>query len=99
MMEIKMKFLNVKWDGRWRFVVFDVPEDYRKLRDGLRKTLRFIGFKKLQASVWVFLFDIFDDLERLVPDIKKHQWIKLIESDRTINDQDIYKEFFASKAG
>ena len=93
-LQLKLKFSGIKWDGRWRFLMFDIPEDQKQLRDGLRNTIKFLGFKKLQASVWVFPYDIFDDLEKLIPDIRKHQWIKLVESDNVINDRDIYIEFF-----
>ncbi len=41
------------WDGRWRLVLFDVPEPQRALRLKLRKTLRKLGFGYLQKSVWI----------------------------------------------
>ena len=40
-----------KWDKRWRMIIFDIPEKYRKTRDKLRLTLRSLGFVQLQASV------------------------------------------------
>jgi len=46
-----------RWDGRWRVLVFDVPEKRRRDRDVLRKTLRRLGFYHLQHSVWVYPFD------------------------------------------
>ncbi|MEK7211437.1 MAG: hypothetical protein AAB731_02290, partial [Patescibacteria group bacterium] len=42
-----------KWDNHWWFVIFDVRENDRKLRDHMRNTLLNIGFKRLQDSVWV----------------------------------------------
>lgn len=52
----------------WIIVVFDIPERERKKRDWLRRTLRNLGFKILQKSVWLgrkklpqeFLDDLFD---------------------------------------
>ena len=49
--------MKKRWDGRWRMVVFDIPEKYRKTRDKLRITLRSLGFVQLQGSVWVFPHD------------------------------------------
>lgn len=46
-----------RWDGRWRMVVFDIPEKYRKTRLRLRMMLRALGFVQLQASVWVYPHD------------------------------------------
>jgi len=42
-----------KWDGRWRLVLFDVPESRRAVRDKLRRYLHMRGFGYLQNSVWV----------------------------------------------
>lgn len=72
------------WDGWWRLVIFDVPEKARDLRDHLRYALQQLGFKQLQQSVWIHPYDIFDELEKLIPDIKKHQWIKLLEARQII---------------
>src|SRR3989344_1823895 len=49
-----------RWDGRWRIVIFDIPESYRRGRDLLRETLIGIGFFKLQDSVWIFTYDCED---------------------------------------
>ncbi len=43
-----------QWDGKWRMVFFDIPEDKRQYRDYLRNTLKLIGFKKVQGSVWIY---------------------------------------------
>jgi phenylacetic acid degradation operon negative regulatory protein len=42
-----------RWDGRWRLVIFDVPESRRLTRDKLRKYLHRRGFGYLQNSVWI----------------------------------------------
>ena len=44
---------NRGWDGKWRVVVFDLPEEKRSLRNELRKQLRAAGFGGLQGSVWI----------------------------------------------
>lgn len=49
-----------KWDGKWRIVIFDIPEQRRKFRDYLRMMLETIGFHMLQASVWVYPHDCED---------------------------------------
>jgi phenylacetic acid degradation operon negative regulatory protein len=41
------------WDGRWRLVVFDLPETKSALRTRLRRFLKARGFGYLQDSVWV----------------------------------------------
>lgn len=44
---------NRSWDGKWRMVVFDLPEDKRSLRNELRRELRAARFGGLQGSVWI----------------------------------------------
>lgn len=59
-----------KWDGKWRVLIFDIPESRRETRDKVRNTLRAIGFKKLQQSVWVYPFDCEDFVTLLKADFK-----------------------------
>ncbi|MCX6816269.1 MAG: CRISPR-associated endonuclease Cas2 [Candidatus Beckwithbacteria bacterium] len=45
------------WDGFWRIVIFDIPEDKRLLRDKLRRYLLKLGFGELQNSTYVSAYD------------------------------------------
>ena len=42
-----------EWDGKWRMVIFDVPESERSLRAKMRRRLMLEGFGCLQKSVWI----------------------------------------------
>lgn len=42
-----------RWDGRWRLVVFDVPESQPGARLRLRRLLRAHWFGCLQKSLWI----------------------------------------------
>ncbi|MEK7107065.1 MAG: CRISPR-associated endonuclease Cas2, partial [Patescibacteria group bacterium] len=57
------------WDKRWRMVIFDIPERYRKIRDKLRATLQSYGFRQLQESVWIFPYDCEDVVTLLKADL------------------------------
>lgn len=41
------------WDGKWRMVVFDIPESSRKLREDLRNLIKTQSFGCLQKSIWI----------------------------------------------
>ena len=41
------------WDGKWRMVLFDLPETERRMRDQLRLNLVGSGFGCMQRSVWI----------------------------------------------
>ncbi len=44
---------NSDWDGQWRILIFDIPEDCNAKRDSLRRLLKRNNFIKLQASVFI----------------------------------------------
>jgi len=41
------------WDGKWRVVLFDLPEKERETRRKLRKKLLASGFGCMQRSAWI----------------------------------------------
>lgn len=41
------------WDGKWRLIVFDVPESKRNIRDYFRSLLKRLGFAEFQRSMWL----------------------------------------------
>jgi len=45
------------WDGKWRVVIFDIPEKYKYSRDIFRCRLVNLGFEKVQESVYVYPFE------------------------------------------
>ncbi len=46
-----------KWDGKWRLVIFDIPERKRHLRNTVRSMVVTFGFVQLQQSVWAYPHD------------------------------------------
>ncbi len=46
-----------RWDGRYRLVMFDIPEKRKTTRDRLRMLMNEFGFMRLQNSVWVSPYD------------------------------------------
>ena len=42
-----------KWDGKWRMVIFDIPDYKNKYRDAFRKKLELLGFYSIQESVFI----------------------------------------------
>lgn len=46
-----------KWDGKWRMVIFDIPEINKRKRHQLWWKFKDIGFYLLQKSTYVFPYD------------------------------------------
>lgn len=70
-----------KWDGRWRIVIFDIPEKRRTTRDLLRLKLKEWGFVKWQNSVWRTKLDCTDQIRLFIRQIGIEKWVKVLESD------------------
>lgn len=62
--EIEIKKPKV-WDKKWRIVIFDIPEKYKRMREIFRDHLKTMGFYMLQKSVWVHPYPCFDEVEFL----------------------------------
>jgi DNA-binding transcriptional regulator PaaX len=43
-----------KWDKKWRFLMFDIPESKKPAREALREKLKKLGFFQFQKSVWIY---------------------------------------------
>lgn len=56
------RFGGEKWDGRWRVVIFDIPEENKVVREEVREKLKELGFGMLQKSVWLTPFKLEEDL-------------------------------------
>lgn len=54
------------WNRKWYIVVFDIPEDKRRIRNILREKLKALGFGMLQASVWISPYPYLGDVEEIV---------------------------------
>lgn len=53
-----LRFRQKPWDGKWREVIFDIPERMKTKRELLRRKLLSLGFGMLQRSVYITPFDI-----------------------------------------
>lgn len=61
----KMRIKSMPWDGKWRTVLFDIPERQKPARDALRNKLKRLGFFEFQKSVFVHPFDCGEEIDFL----------------------------------
>jgi hypothetical protein len=59
-----------KWDGRWRLVMFDIPERKKGDRERLRNIMSEAGFRIFQDSVWIYPYDCEDLITLLKVDMR-----------------------------
>jgi len=86
---------KIKWDGKWRVIIFDIPEMSRKDRNFLRRELKWIGFKELQKSVWVYPYEIEKGLKLLLK-LWKTEFrgdIRFLNVEKINEDRDLKSHF------
>lgn len=82
-----------RWDGKWRLLIFDIPEYRKSTRDAIRRTLISLGFARLQDSVWVYPYDCEDLIILLKADFKIGKDVLYIIADAIENDRTLKKYF------
>lgn len=84
-----------KWDSKWRMVIFDVSEHRRQIRDLLRNRLKWLGFKELQKSVWIFPYDVRKEVEQIleVCHINIIGDVRFLIVEEMNDDEDLRKDF------
>jgi DNA-binding transcriptional regulator PaaX len=90
---IKFKFPK-KWDGKWRIVIFDIPEKDRVFRDILRGHLHKLKFIKLQNSVFVSPHPFESLILELVGLYSAEKYVRVITALKIDNEDDLKKKFF-----
>jgi DNA-binding transcriptional regulator PaaX len=84
-----------KWDGKWRLVMFDIPEQYKAGRNHLTYKLKMLGFKQLQKSAWIFPFECRQEIETVCERFEVSRFVTYIETDY-IDHQDKLTDKFHS---
>ncbi len=82
-----------KWDGKWRMVIFDIPEDARDKRDTLRRLLKTNQFVMLQASVFVSPFPLNREAVDYLKQTGLIAFIRFGKIEELDDDRDLRKKF------
>ena len=93
---VKAHLLNpklFKWDGKWREIIFDIPEDAKDKRDKLRRLLKQNNFVKLQASVFISPYPLNRAAIAYLKETGLIEFIRLARIDELDQDQDLRKKF------
>lgn len=83
-------FNEFDWDGIWRIVVFDIPEEKRRIRNLFRRKLKHWGFILWQQSVWVTKNNVTNKLRSLIDELGIGQWVAVLESANISADNKLF---------
>lgn len=69
-----------KWDGKWRIVLFDIPEKIKSRRRAIQQKFAELGLYPMQKSAWVHPFPCEAEVEFLkdVYGVKPHVYTFLV---------------------
>ena len=81
------------WDGLWRILIFDIPEDCRDKRSLLRSLLKRNSFIKLQASVFISPYPLNREAVTYLNQSSLINYIRLIKASEIDDDTDLRKKF------
>lgn len=87
---------EAKWDGKWRLIVFDIPEKARIQRRQLRQLLKNNGFYKLQASVFICPYPLNREAISYLKETGLIEFIRILKVEEVDYDKDL-KRIFALK--
>lgn len=67
-----------KWDGKWRVILFDIPQEMSRQRVALRRKLRWLGLSPLQKSVFVFPYPCAEEVGEFASRLEVTDYIDII---------------------
>lgn len=87
-------FRESKWDGKWRVVFFDIPEEMHRQRDIFRYRLKKLGFYQLQKSILAIPFKCENDIAEICSRLKINHYVDILVADSIgAKEQEIKKVF------
>lgn len=75
-----------RWDGKWRIVMFDIPEKKKAAREAFRKYLAELGFYQMQRSVLGWPYDCKNEIQFLVELFEVRQYTQYVVADEILHD-------------
>lgn len=91
--DLAANFHKRDWDGRWRIIIFDIPEKKRSRRDAFRQFLNRLRFYQLQKSVYLTAYPCENEIEylRRVYELGDNVQILVVQ---TIENDSAYRLYF-----
>lgn len=93
-LDIKAK----KRDGKWRLIIFDIPEGQKRNRDTFRKKLLELGFIRVQDSVFACAFPCRNEVDFLCHFLDVSNYVTLLTVDRFERGEELFfKQYYYSE--
>ncbi|MGB9706729.1 MAG: PaaX family transcriptional regulator C-terminal domain-containing protein [Microgenomates group bacterium] len=83
-----LRFQKKPWDGKWRQIVFDIPERMKVKRETFRNKLKSLGFGMLQRSVYITPFDISEEIADFLEENSLEEYAVVFEMERLTGESE-----------
>lgn len=84
------------WDGKWRIVIFDIPNELNAAREALREKIKGLGFKQLQRSVWVYPYECKDEILFVAEFFGVEKYVEIIVAEKVLHEK-VLRDAFKMK--
>jgi DNA-binding PadR family transcriptional regulator len=81
------------WDGKWRLIIYDIPQNKRRLSNLLSQTLKNLGFFALQKSVYLIPYPCQSQIEFIREYFGLGDNVLILEVAKIENDKP-FREYF-----
>ncbi|MDP4001167.1 MAG: CRISPR-associated endonuclease Cas2 [bacterium] len=89
----QIKITAQTWDGQWRLLTFDIPEESKPAREAFRRKLKELGFFHFQRSVFILPYECEKEIEQVTDYLNVSNNVHLITANRFKNDKGLIKKF------
>jgi DNA-binding transcriptional regulator PaaX len=93
-LECENAIISNTWDGYWRIILLDIPEERKNEREALRYLLKKAGFACLKNSVWISMYPFEHLFTNIKKDLNLSSEMMIIVTDKI--DEATEKEFLVS---
>lgn len=80
-------------DGKWRMLSWDIPEKYCNKRRQLCRSIRRVGYKQVQKSLWACPFVKADEVNLIISELGLQKYVAYLRVDITDIDEHLSRLF------
>ena len=80
-------------DGKWRFLSWDIPENLRSKRQQFCSSIRRIGYRRIQKSLWACPFIRADEVYLIIDELGIRKYVAYIIAEKTDIETDLNRIF------
>lgn len=82
-----------KWDGKWRLIIWDIPEASRRQRNQIRHFIKKVGFHQLQKSVFITPYPLPQEAVDYLRESELLGFIRFLRVDKIDDDSFLRNHF------